>query len=120
MPETSSEIQSGVKDEVNAVVTELTKLNTILEMKVRSLEKSEVPKKDDTKKPSKLKKNGLKLESGLHRYFKGSIEYQTYQLLLRSIKKQNWRANEYRLDSHWEFLSAIIFDGDFNFRSVLF
>ena len=89
MPETSSEILSGVKDEVNAVVTELTKLNTILEMKVKSLEKSEGPKKDDTKKPSKLKKNGLKLESGLHRYFKGSIEYQTYQLLLRSIKKQN-------------------------------
>ena len=89
MPETSSEIQSGVKDEVNAVVTELTKLNTILEMKVNSLEKSEGPKKDDTKKPSKLKKNSLKLESGLHRYFKGSIEYQTCQLLLRSIKKQN-------------------------------
>ena len=50
MPETSSEILSGVKDEVNAVITELTKLNTILEMKIKSLEKSEGPKKDETKK----------------------------------------------------------------------
>ena len=89
MPKTRSEIQSGVKDEVNAVITELTKLNTILATKIKSLEESDGPKKDDTKKPSKLKKNGLKLASGLHRYFKGSIEYQTCQLLLRSIKKQN-------------------------------
>ena len=89
MLDTSSEIKGDVKDEVNAVVTELTKLNTILATKIKSLEESDGPKKDDTKKPSKVKKNGLKLESGLHRYFKGSIEYQTYQLLLRSIKKQN-------------------------------
>ena len=57
-------------------------------MKSKLLEEYEGPKKDDTKKSSKLKKNGLKLESGLHRYFKGSIEYQTYQLLIRSMKKQ--------------------------------
>ena len=89
MPETTSEILTGVKDKVNAVVTEINKLNTILATKIQSLEESEGVKKDETKKPSKLKKNGLKLESGLHRYFKGSIEYQTCQLLLRSIKKQN-------------------------------
>ena len=88
MLKTRSEILNGVKDEVNAVVTELTKLNTILAMKIKLLEEYEEPKKDDTKKSSKLKKNGLRLESGLHRYFKGSIEFQTYQLLIRSMKKQ--------------------------------
>ena len=91
MLDISSEIPIDIKDKVNAVVTELAKLNSILKMKIKLLEDSELPKKDDTKKPSKLKKNGLKLESGLHRYFKGSIEYQTYQLLIRSMKKQNWR-----------------------------
>ena len=89
MLDISSEIPIDIKDKVNAVVTELAKLNSILKMKIMLLEDSELPKKDDTKKPSKLKKNGLKLESGLHRYFKGSIEYQTYQLLIRSMKKQN-------------------------------
>lgn len=89
MLDISSEIRIDIKDKVNAVVTELAKLNSILKMKIKLLEDSELPKKDDTKKPSKLKKNGLKLESGLHRYFKGSIEYQTYQLLIRSMKKQN-------------------------------
>ena len=89
MLDISSEIPIDIKDKVNAVVTELAKLNSILKMKIKLLEDSELPKKDDTKKPSKLKKNGLKLESGLHRYFKGSIEYQTYQLLIRSMKKQN-------------------------------
>ena len=88
MLDISSEIRIDIKDKVNAVVTELAKLNSILKMKIKLLEDSELPKKDDTKKPSKLKKNGLKLESGLHRYFKGSIEYQTYQLLIRSMKKQ--------------------------------
>lgn len=88
MLDTSSEIKVDVKDEVHAVVTELTKLNTILAMKIKLLEEYEEPKKDDTKKSSKLKKNGLRLESGLHRYFKGSIEFQTYQLLIRSMKKQ--------------------------------
>ena len=89
MLDISSEIPIDIKDKVNAVVTELAKLNSILKMKIKLLEDSELPKKDDTKKPSKLKKNCLKLESGLHRYFKGSIEYQTYQLLIRSMKKQN-------------------------------
>ena len=88
MLDTSSEIKVDVKDEVNEVVKALTKLNTILAMKIKLLEEYDEPKKDDTKKLSKLKKNGLKLESGLHRYFKGSIEYQTYQLLIRSMKKQ--------------------------------
>ena len=89
MLDISSEIRIDIKDKVNAVVTELAQFNSILKMKIKLLEDSELPKKDDTKKPSKLKKNGLKLESGLHRYFKGSIEYQTYQLLIRSMKKQN-------------------------------
>ena len=89
MLDPGSEIPNDVKDEVNTVIMKLTSLNNILAMKIKLLEEFDETEKDEIKKPSKLKKNGFKIESGLHRYFKGSLEYQMYQLLMRSAKRQN-------------------------------
>ena len=91
MSDSDAEISEDVKNEVNTIITHLVRLNSILALKIKSLEGLKGAGEDETKKPSKLKKNGLRIESGLHRYFKGSIEYEMFQLLTRSIKKQNWR-----------------------------
>ena len=89
MSDSDAEISEDVKNEVNTIITHLVRLNSILALKIKSLEGLKGAGEDETKKPSKLKKNGLRIESGLHRYFKGSIEYEMFQLLTRSIKKQN-------------------------------
>ena len=89
MSDPGSEIPKDVKGEVNAIIIHLVRLNSILASKIKSLEELKGAGEDETKKPSKLKKNGRRIESGLHRYFKGSLEYEMFQLLIRSMKKQN-------------------------------